>query len=283
MAGCLGRIREACPSMTPKERHAAEYVLAHSTEVAAMSIEELAAASKSSTASILRMCRKAGLDGYRDFLRLLSSDVAIQQSGEFSFGEIQRGASLDEIVGNVIHNSIYALENTKAIIDQQELQRAVQLLCSARRIDFYGVGVSGYVAQDAYSKFLRIGTISMSSNNPHTQVLSAMSLTPEDAAVLISYSGETVDMLMLQEAIHARGTPIISLTRRGKNSLASKADIRLYATASEPLVRSGPMTSRLSQLAVLDILYLAVCTERYNEIKSLLDDSQLRVARMHMR
>lgn len=283
MAGCLGRIRETCPSMTPRERQAAEYVLEHPAESAAMSIEELAAASRSSTASILRMCRKVGLSGFRDFIRLLSSDVALQERGTLTFGEIRPGATLMDVAENVVHNSAYALENTLALLDQGELRRAVDLLCRAHRIDFYGVGASGIVAQDAYSKFLRIGSLSMTSSNPHTQILTAMSLTPEDVAVLISYSGETLDMLTLQQTLRKQGTPMISITRSGSNSLADGADVRLFITASEPLIRSGPMTSRLAQLVMLDVLYLAVCTEKYDQVRPALDNSQNLVRQKHSR
>lgn len=281
MAGCLGRIQEACSFMTPRERQAAEYVLANPAQAAAMSVEELSAASGSSTASVLRMCRKVGLGGYRDFVRLLSSDVALRERGEVSFGEIHPGDSLEAIAGNVIRNSTYALENTLSILDQEELRRAVTLLCKARRIDFYGVGASGNVAQDAYSKFLRIGALCTTSANPHTQILTAMSLTPQDAAILISYSGETLDMLSLQQVIRQRGTPTISITQYGSNALATASDIRLFTTASEPLVRSGPMTSRLSQMVMLDILYIAVCTEKFDQIKGALDESQHLMQKKH--
>ena len=45
--------------------------------------------------------------------------------------------------------------------DAAELERAVSLLCRARRTDFYGVGSSGLVALDASNKFGRIGKVAV--------------------------------------------------------------------------------------------------------------------------
>ena len=99
-------------------------------------------------------------------------------------------------------------------------------------------------------------------------------LKPGDAAVLISYSGETRDILLLARQLKEMGVPFISLTRTGKNTLAGLADVRLYSSSTESLIRSGAMTSRIGQMAVVDAVYTAVCSRMYDEVKPYLDKTQ---------
>ena len=94
---------------------------------------------------------------------------------------------------------------------------------------------------------------------------------PKDIAVLISYSGETTDILNLARLIRSRGSSIISLTRYGKNALSETADIRLYSSSTETMLRIGPMSSRIAQLTVIDILYASVCSKIFDSAKSHLE------------
>ena len=143
------------------------------------------------------------------------------------------------------------------------------------------MGSSGLVALDAGSKFLRCGKTVFAHSDPHNQVLSALTLREGDVAVLISYSGETTDILTLARLIQPLGATIISLTRYGKNSLSEMADIRLYASSTETLLRIGPMSSRIAQLTVIDTLYASVCSQIFDVVKPHLEQSRTATLRMH--
>lgn len=271
MSGCTLRIKEMFDTLPPKEQLVAAVILDHPEVTASMSVEELAAASGTSTASVVRMSKSLGYSGYKEFSRMLSADMAISQREAISYNEIHPGDSTATIVGNVIQAGVQALENTLRLLDIQEVERATQAICAARRVDFYGVGTSGTVALDAHNKFLRINKHCLSSTDPHVQILSATSLVPGDVAVLISYSGETLDMIELQRLIQKTGATVVTVTRYGKNTLSAQSDIRLYSATSESMIRSGPMSSRISQLAVIDILYTSVCSRQYEDVKQYLD------------
>ena len=182
---------------------------------------------------------------------------------------------------NIFMSSIKAIENTFAIMDVAALEAAVDKLCAARRIDFYGLGASGFVALDASNKFQRCDKLAIAHMDTHSQLLSALTLRPEDVAVLISYSGDTTDMLNLARQIREQGTTIISLTRYGKNPLSEMADIRLYSSSTETLLRSGAMSSRIAQLAVIDTLYAAMCSKAFDEVKPPLEKSRMATMRLH--
>lgn len=278
--GCLLRIREALHALTPKELHLAHFILDHPERAVNLSIDEMAENSGVSVSTVVRLCKTLNYSGYKELIRNLFSDMT-SASTDNTFEDITPGDSPDAVMRNICQCNIKAIENTMAIIDPAALSLAVEKLCAANRIDFYGMGSSGLVALDAGNKFLRCGKTIFAHSDPHNQLLTALTLKPEDVAVLISYSGETTDILNLARIIRPRGASVISLTRYGKNALSEMADIRLYSSSTETLLRIGPMSSRIAQLTVIDILYAAVCSQIFDAAKPHLELSRTATMQMH--
>ncbi len=282
MTGCFLRIKETMQSLAPMEQKVAEFILEYPEEVVAMSIDELAADCSTSTASVVRLSKSVGYSGFKELCRVLASDLA-NQSNVINYEDIRPGDSLDAIARNVCMSDMKAIESTLSLLDLDALGAAVDVLCGAPRIDFYGAGSSGLVAKDASNKFTRINKIVIAHVDPHEQILSATSLRPEDAAVLFSYSGETRDTIDTCGIVKTCGAKVISVTRYGKNSLSELADIRLFTSSAESMIRSGAMGSRIGQLSMVDILYTAVCSRLYDEVKPYLDKTRLASQRKHSR
>ncbi len=282
MTGCCLRVKEAMQSLAPKEQKVAGFILDFPEEVIVMSIDELAAACSTSTASVVRLCKSVGYSGFKEFSRVLESDLAKQQS-TIVYEEIRPGDSLEAIVSSVGKSDMKAIEGTLSLVDLDSLDKAVDALCAAPRIDFYGVGSSGLVAMDASNKFIRINKFTIAHADPHEQILSATSLRPGDAAVFFSYSGETRDTLETCEIVKSTGAAVITVTRYGKNRLSELADIRLFTTSAESMIRSGAMGSRIGQLTMVDILYTAVSSRLYDHVKPYLDKTRLTSQRKRSR
>ena len=280
IGGCLVRIQEMADSLSPKEQLIAQYIAANPNSVVNMSIDELAAQCSVSIATVVRLCKTLHFSGFKDLCRNLCCDLSTVSNDDFE--DIRPGDDLETVVRNICVSSVRAIENTVAVSTNEALHQAVDALCMAKRIDFYGVGTSGLVALDAGGKFARINKVVISHADPHNQMLSAATLKQDDVAVLISYSGETTDMLNLAREIQKQGTTIITLTKYSKNSLAALADINLYCVSTETLQRSGAMSSRIAQFTMIDILYASVCTRSFNEIKPHLDRSRSISQRAHM-
>jgi DNA-binding MurR/RpiR family transcriptional regulator len=283
MIPCCVRLKEAMNTFSPMEQQVAAFIINYPSDVAGMSIEELARSCNTSVSSVVRLCKSADYGGYKDFLRALSIDLAMDQAREVTYNDISPGDPAESIARNVCASHVASIENTLSVLDMKELEKAVAAIRKADRVDFYGVGTSGFVAMDAHNKFIRIGKISMSSADPHQQILTASLLKKGDAAVLISYSGDTRDMLELADIVKHSLATLVTITRYSKNELSKKADIRLYCSSSELPIRSGAMGSRLSSLTVIDILYTSIASSQYREVKGFLDKTQLESARKHLR
>lgn len=283
MADCRFKLKELMNTLTAKEQILAQFIIDFSTDVVNMSIGDLAQACGTSVSTVVRLCKSAGYDGYKAFCRDLSIDlIQSQTSPADNYADIHPGDSVESIMNTVCANDIRAIENTLSVLKIDELERAVDVLAAAKRVDFYGVAASGNVAMDACNKFVRINKLSMSSADPHQQILNATLLAPGDAAVLISYSGNTRDILETAQTVKLSGATLVSLTKYSRNPLSKLADICLYSSSSETLIRSGPMGSRIGQLAVIDVLYTAVASREYEQVKSYLDKTRLAAAKKHI-
>ena len=138
------------------------------------------------------------------------------------------------------------------------------------------MGASLCAARDAYLKFLRLNKPCMVNDDWHSQFLQARNATRDDLGIVISYSGETVEMVECMKAMRENHTPIIAITRCVSSPVADLADYKLYTTANESTFRSGAMSSRISQLNLIDILYTAFANSEYEYCLEQLSRTHIR-------
>ena len=279
MAGCYIRIKESLQFLAPKEQKVAQFILDFPEDAVNMSINDLAQSCATSNASVVRLCKSVGYSGFKELGKVLSEEL--KQQSPIVYEEIRPGDSLQAIVKNVSMSNMKAIESTYSLLDLEQLEHAVGALCKANRIDFYGVGSSGLVAKDASNKFSRINKLTISNTDPHDQILSATSLKCGDVSILFSYSGETRDTLETAQIVKSSGATLITITKFGKTSLSEMADIRLFTSSSEAMIRSGPMGSRIGQLTMVDILSTAVSSRMYDQVKPYLDKTRMLAQRKH--
>lgn len=271
MTNCYIKMKESLGSLTNSERRIAKYIVDFPREIISMPIDQLAANCDSSKSSVVRMCKSLGYKGYKDLCVQLNADLLSTAPEIISYKNILPNDDLRTIVENISANNIKSIENSLSVLDYGELERAVEAISAAKRVDFYGCGNSALVAKDAQYKFIRINKHCNAHVDPHLQILAAANLTEGDVAVIISYTGETRDILRVLEMVRRTKAVTISITKYGTNSVSKQADIRLYTASLETLIRSGAMSSRIGQLNVVDFLFSAVASHEFPQIKSYLD------------
>mgnify|MGYP004503736125 CR=1 FL=1 len=128
-------------------------------------------------------------------------------------------------------------------------------ICSASWTAVPRIGASFCTAKDAYLKFLRMNKLCVLNEDWHSQLLQARNAGAEDLAIVISYSGKTEEIITCMKALKENHVPTIAITRLANTPVAQLADEMLFTAARETLFRSGAMSSRISQLNIIDILY----------------------------
>lgn len=266
MKNVLVRLQEYSGNASAAEKGIIAYLLEKPEEVSQYSIHKLAKLTYSSPSTIIRLCHKIGFEGYKELQKSLLYELAIRkESDRKQLEEISYQDSLEEIVYKVTCKNIVSLENTMKLVDMPVLERCVALLCESKSIYLFGIGSSLLVAKDAYLKFLRVGKECFLSDDWHAQYLHALNIAKGSVALIFSYSGLTGEMITCAEEIKKAGVPIILISRFDDSPLARLADYNLCVASSEVIIRSGAMSSRISQLNMIDILYTAYINHDFEE------------------
>lgn len=260
----LERIRASIPALPPAEQRVAKLVLADPRSFASLPVTELAERSHVSKPTVVRFCRSVGYDGLADFKLKLAGSV--NEGVPFVHRAVDDDDKPGDLVVKVIDNAVSVLLRYRNAAAGQAFERAIAALTEAgrngRRIEFYGVGNSGIVAQDAQHKFFRLGVHASAVLDGHTQVMSATMLEPGDCAVIVSNSGRSRDLLDVAEIARKKGATVIVITASG-SPLAMEAQhganhVLLAADHPEDADRYSPMVSRLLHLTIVDILTTGV-------------------------
>lgn len=264
MSSALLKLREQSRLFSTTEQEIAVHILENPQLVVDMSIHELAKHTFSSASSIVRLCNHTGYSGYKEFRKAVTYELAMrEQSKRVEQKEIAHSDSLQDIIDKITYANIVSLEETRELMDTNALRSCVDMIKKAKVIYLFGIGASLVAAQDAYLKFLRLNKLCIINTDWHSQILQARNASPRDLGIVISYSGATTEMVECMKAMKENGTPIIAITRCVNSPVSELADQKLYTTANESVFRSGAMSSRISQLCIIDILYTALANDDY--------------------
>ena len=89
-------------------------------------------------------------------------------------------------------------------------------------------------------------------------------MTEKDVGIVISYSGQTTEMIECMKVMKNNGASIIAITSYNPSPVAELSDYNLYVAPNEAILRSGAMSSRISQLNIIDILFIAYAIREYD-------------------
>ena len=263
----LDRIRASIPALPPAEQRVAKLLLSDPRSFATLPVAELSQRAHVSKPTVVRFCRSVGYDGLADFKLKLAGSV--NEGVPFVHRSVDDDDKAGDIIVKVIDNAVAAMLRYRNAAASQSMERAIEALADAgrksgqgRRIEFYGVGNSGIVAQDAQHKFFRLGVTSAAVSDGHVQVMSATMLKAGDCAVIISNSGRSRDLLDVAEIARRKGATVIVITASGsplaREVQTGAQNILLAADHPEDFDRYSPMVSRLLHLLIIDILSTGV-------------------------
>ena len=255
----LDRIKASLPSLAPAEQRVGKLVLQDPRAFANLPVTELADRAHVSKPTVVRFCRSVGYDGLSDFKLKLAGSVS--EGVPFIHRSVDADDKTNDVAVKVIDNTVAAFLKYRNDASSFALDQAAQALAethaTGRRIEFYGVGNSGIVAQDAQHKFFRLGMSVVAYSDGHMQVMSASMLGKGDCVVVISNSGRTRDLMDACDIARKRGATTIVITASG-SPLATAGHIHLTADHPESYDRYSPMVSRLLHLLIIDILATTV-------------------------
>lgn len=255
----LDQLSKSPTPFSKSGRLIADCVLADPACVTGMSIAVLARAAGVSEPTVNRFCTGLGLRGFPDFKMKLAAELARDTPGVTR--DIHADDSTAQVIDKIFDGARTSLQATRRDLTAAVVEAAVEQLAQARAIVLCGQGASASVALDAQHKLMIFGTPVIAHVDVLQQRMCASSLGPADCLVCVSYTGRTIGMVEVAALGREAGAQVIGITAPG-SALAAVCHLVLPVAAGEDTDVYVPMSSRISQLALIDVLVTALALRK---------------------
>jgi glucokinase len=253
------RIRQMRDALTPAERRVADLALNHPRSIINDPIVDIARKADVSQPTVIRFCRSLGCQGLSDFKLKLATGLT--GTIPVSHSQVHLGDTATDFGAKVLDNTVSAILQLREHLNFEHVEEAITLLNGARRIEFYGLGNSHIVAQDAHYKFFRFGIPTIAYGDLYMQAASAALLGKGDVIVAISKSGRAPELLRVLDVAMQAGAKVIAITS-SNTPLAKRATVALETDHIEMRESQLSMISRVLHLLMIDILAVGVAIRR---------------------
>jgi glucokinase len=253
------RIRQMRDALTPAERRVADLALNHPRSIINDPIIDIARKADVSQPTVIRFCRSLGCTGLSDFKLKLATGLT--GTIPVSHSQVHLGDTATDFGAKVLDNTVSAILQLREHLNFESVERAIDILNGARRIEFYGLGNSNIVAQDAHYKFFRFGIPTIAYGDLYMQAASAALLGKGDVIVAVSKSGRAPELLRVLEVAMQQGATVVAITS-SNTPLAKRATVALEADHIEIRESQLSMISRILHLVIIDILAVGVAIRR---------------------
>ncbi|MGX6961757.1 MurR/RpiR family transcriptional regulator [Vagococcus xieshaowenii] len=258
------RIHNLIPSLSKAEQKIATYVLNYPEKVITMTASQLAQASETSPATVIRFCRSVGIESYTELKVKLSAEISKPQ--QVSYSDITPNESISEIKEKLLSNANHTLNETVHFLEDEVVEQVAEAIYQAEVVYVYGIGASFLVAENIAQKFNRIGKLTMAMVD-HQLLLATMAAGPSNSLLIgVSNLGETKEVVQLVKIAQQYNLTTVGLSQFGQNSLNQAVDLSIKIfKAKETEQRSAATSSLLNQFMAVDVLFYTFISKFHHE------------------
>jgi len=260
----LETIEQRYKSLSKQQKLLATYILRNPKDVLNLTSKELGEKSGVSTATVVRFAQQLDLASFSDLKISIASQLS---SGKVIVDTVIEKDDTSKIMSEKLEQ-VYdsSIQKSLAMINENDLNKAVELLNEATHVYLLGVGTSGLIAYDLYHKLNRYGIKTFYETDAHMNLEFLANATKDDVVVAISYSGKTREVGIGSEYAKEHHIPVIAITRED-TPLVSSSDICLTIPDNERTIRVAAIASKISTMYITDLLFISVMQLRYGEMK----------------
>ena len=234
--------------MTAVERSVADFFIGNKDDMD-FSSKNISRVLYVSEATLSRFSQKCGYKGYREFIFSYERDLKFEQKSEGTEKDVG-------LFAHRVQNSYQKLlqENFR-ILDEEQVRRVAGMLNVSKRVLIFGIGNSGYAAEEFQLRFMRIGMDVNAVTDSHMMKIGAALAGEETLVIAITLSGETAEVLESIRIAKSRGASIICITAVSGSSVAKESQEVIQVAALKNLDTGTKISPQFSILAIMDVLY----------------------------
>ena len=256
--------------LSKTEKKVADFLMQTEQNDIPLYITDMAKATQTSEATIVRFAKKLGFNGYQQLKIAVAQDLNFRPINQ----NITMEDSASDIFQKVCEDIYCSLEKTKNTLNPQALQKCCEKILSAEKILCLGLGNSAAVALDASHKLFRLGLNATAYTDNHMQAIAVSHVNEKCLVVGISHSGTSRDIIQAMQIAKQNGATTVALTNLGKSPIDKVSDIILHTVADETNYRILGLSSRITQLAIIDTVYSYLVCHLENAEEQILQTEQ---------
>lgn len=270
-------------NLSKSEKLVADYILKDRGDITEMTISELAGEINVSEPTIIRFTKSININGYTQLKLKASKDIGSNQINNndnyflHNF-EVSKEDKISDIPNIIYNKTTKALNETLTMLNIENYEHIINCIAKANTIEIIAAGNSGAIAHDLMSKLIRIGIKANYNTDNHIQDLNILSLKENDIVFAISHSGSTTDIVNSVKLAKSNGQTTIVLTNFKASEITKYADYVLNTGDFETSFLSETMTSRISQLMLIDMIYSGLIISNYEKYSKQLEKVNKMVA-----
>lgn len=270
----FAKIQEHQEAFSKSELKIAQFILDQPQEVLEMTAQQLARAADSSSAAVIRLCKRLKVYGFPQLKIELSADLSGGELNRKIQPEVRENEEISSIKERLLLNTQHSLAETVNELDDSQISQLSQLIARSRRLLVLGIAASNLVAQDIAQKWGNVGTIVFAFNNVNDLLPIIANAGAEDILWVVDNSGETPEAVQAAQIAKERKVPIITMTKRGSSTISELGDIEIHT--SQPIELPGRIAatdSLLLQFMAIDIIFYDFVSRNYESSISQLNQS----------
>ena len=255
----LAKIHNKYNSLTETEKKIASYILHNPSQVTGLTTKELAARCDTVQSAVIRFCKSIEISGFADLKLALARETAVEEPSE-NLPAFNRDDDTETIFQKVFSSGMRTLKDSLAMLDFQQLDKIVDILCNAENVYIFGVGTSSTVATDAGYRFAQFGIPAHACTDQLFMNVIAGNMKPGEVAFGISHSGQTKAVVDALRRAENAGAATIALTSFADSLLSRESDFDISVYADEKNYPVEAVSARVAHICVIDALMMALGT-----------------------
>ncbi|MDG3085360.1 MurR/RpiR family transcriptional regulator [Vibrio hannami] len=266
----LLKLRTSRSSMTKSELVIVDKIIEDPNFFVCSSARDFSKAIGLSDATVIRFCQKYSDLKYIELKERLNAELIEETNRaprEVS-PNIYADDDLETTIDKVQSAVLASLEDTKKIIDLEELNNVIRCIEDARRVFFVGLGGSGLTAIEAEHKFARIGVDVSGFHEKHRMFYTLQYIKPHDLLITISHSGETVGIVQAAQTAKQNGASVVAITHNKKSNLGVLSDVVLQNCSQGGFYEGDSIGIRTSQMYLIEVIYTELLKKNFDRVKS---------------
>ncbi len=258
------RILAAFSELSPKQQQLARFFLDNEDVVAFASASDISEQVGASPATVVRLCRSLGYEGYPDLQAAIRNRFPQYRTyvQKLSQHMSDGGFAPDKLPAQIAHTNNQNITQTMSRVSPETLDQAVKAIIQAQRIRVFGSGLSAAAAVLVEYSLTMLGLPARSYlNGGVMQTLELAQLTEKDLVIVISlwrYLRHGVEAFKAAQSV---GATRIAITDSPVAPIAEMADY-VFIAATEGAAHSRSLSGILS---IIDLISAALVTERPQE------------------